>query len=71
MRKQIPAVGHQDVDLEVPEGDLVDSDILKTSFYGFVIKTKYKTYLTCKGLCVSRILVYTARMLLSKSLRVT
>ena len=38
MRKQIPAVGHQDVDLEVPEGDLVDSDIQETSLYRFVLK---------------------------------
>ena len=38
MRKQIPAVGHQDVDLEVPEGDLVDSDIHETSSYRFVLK---------------------------------
>ena len=38
MWKQNPAVHHQDVALEVPEDDLVDSDILKTSLYGFVIK---------------------------------
>ena len=38
MRKQIPAVGHQDVALEVPEGDLVDSDIHETSSYQFVLK---------------------------------
>ena len=31
-------VHDQDVALEVPEGDLVDSDILKTSLYGFVMK---------------------------------
>ena len=39
MWKQNPAVHHQDVALEVPEEDhLFDSDILKTSLYGFVIK---------------------------------
>ena len=38
MWKQNPAVHHQDVALEVPEDDLVDSDILKTSLNGFVIK---------------------------------
>ena len=38
MRKQIPAVGHQDVDLEVPEGDLVDSDIHETSLCRLVFK---------------------------------
>ena len=38
MWKQNPAVHHQDVTLEVPEGILVDSDILKTSLYEFVIK---------------------------------
>ena len=38
MWKQNPTVHHQDVALEVPEDDLVDSDILKTSLYGFVIK---------------------------------
>ena len=38
MWKQNPAVHHQDVALEVPEDDLVDSDILKTSLYGFVMK---------------------------------
>ena len=34
MRKQIPAVGHQDVDLEVPEGDLVDSDFHEIIYIG-------------------------------------
>ena len=38
MWKQNSAVHHQDVTLEVPEDDLVNSDILKTSLYGFVIK---------------------------------
>ena len=38
MWKQNPAVHYQDVALEVPEDDLVDSDILKTSLYGFVMK---------------------------------
>ena len=38
MWKQSPAVHHQDVALEVPEDDLVDSNILKTSSYGFVMK---------------------------------
>ena len=38
MLKSTPAVHHQDVALEVPEDDLVDLDILKTSLYGFVIK---------------------------------
>ena len=38
MWKQNPAVHHQDVALEVPEGDLVDSDIIKTSLYGFAMK---------------------------------
>ena len=33
-----PAVDHQDVALKVPEGDLADSDILKSSLYKFVIK---------------------------------
>ena len=32
MWKQNPAIHHQDVALEVPEDDLVDSDILKISF---------------------------------------
>ena len=37
MWKHNPAVHHQkDVALEVHEGALVDSDILKTSLYGFV-----------------------------------
>ena len=35
-------VHHQDVALEVPEGDLVDSDILKTSLYGFDMKNCIK-----------------------------
>ena len=35
MMKQNPAVDHQDVALEVPEGDLVDLDIYKTSLYRF------------------------------------
>ena len=39
MWKQNPAVHHQDVAPEVSEGDLVDSVVLKTSLYGFVIKT--------------------------------
>ena len=39
MWKQNPAVHHQDVALEVPEDDLVNSDILKTSLYGFFLKT--------------------------------
>ena len=38
MWKYNPAIHHQDVALEVPEGDLVDSDILKTSLYGIVMK---------------------------------
>ena len=38
MLKSTPAVHYHDVVLEVPEDDLVDSDILKTSLYGFVIK---------------------------------
>ena len=38
MWKQNPAVQRQDVALEVPESVLVDSDIPKTSLYGFVIK---------------------------------
>ena len=29
---------HQDVAIEVPEDNLVDLDILKTSSYGFVMK---------------------------------
>ena len=32
MWKENPAVHHHDVALEVPESDLVDSDILKTSY---------------------------------------
>ena len=39
MWKYNPSVHHQDVALEVPEGDLVDPDILKTSSYGFVMKS--------------------------------
>ena len=31
--KQNPAVHHQDVALEVPEGDLVDLDLLENSLY--------------------------------------
>ena len=31
-------VHHQDVALKVPEGDLVDSDILETSLYETVLK---------------------------------
>ena len=38
MWKSNPAVHHQDVAIEVPEGDLVDSDILKTSLYGLGMK---------------------------------
>ena len=39
-RNQTIAVRHQDIALVVPEGDLVNSDILKTTFYGFVIKNQ-------------------------------
>ena len=38
MRKWNPAVDHQDVALEVHEGDLVDSDIHETNLYRFVLK---------------------------------
>ena len=38
MWKQNPSVHHQDVALGVPEDDQVDSDILKTSSYGFFLK---------------------------------
>ena len=38
MRKENPVVDHQDVALEVLEGDLVDWDIYETSLYGFVLK---------------------------------
>ena len=37
IRKLTPAVHHQEVALEVPEGDLVDSDH-ETSSYRFVLK---------------------------------
>ena len=66
MWKQNPAVHHQDVALKVPEDDLVNSDIHETSSYRLGLKNW-----TYKGLCGSRILLYTIRMLLSKSLRVT
>ena len=38
MIKQNPAVDPQDVALEVPEGDLVDLDLLEISLYRFVLK---------------------------------
>ena len=38
MWKCNPDVNHQDVALEVPEGDLVDSDILEISLYETVLK---------------------------------
>ena len=38
MIKQSPAVDHQDVALEVPEGDLVDWDLHETGLYRFVLK---------------------------------
>ena len=40
MWKYNPDVRYQDVALEVPEDDLVDLDILKTSLYGFVVKSQ-------------------------------
>ena len=71
LSKYNPDVHHQNVALEVPEGDLVDSDILETSLYGFVMKSLHKIFIICKGLYGSRILLYTIRMLLSTSLRLT
>ena len=38
MIKYSPAVDHQDVAHEVPEGDLVDWDLHETSLYWFVLK---------------------------------
>ena len=38
MWKKNPAVHHQGVAFEVPKGDLIDSDILKISLYGFFMK---------------------------------
>ena len=38
MRKNNPDVDHQDVALEVYEGDLVNSDIHKTSLCQFLIQ---------------------------------
>ena len=38
MIKNSPAVDHQDVALGVPEGDLVDLDLLENSLYRFVFK---------------------------------
>ena len=38
MIKQIPGVDHQDVAFEVPDGDLVDLDLLENSLYRFVLK---------------------------------
>ena len=38
MTKKNPAVHYQDVALEVPEGDLVDLDLLENSLYRFVLK---------------------------------
>ena len=38
MRKYNPAIHYQDVALEVPEGDLVDVYINKTSLYRLVLK---------------------------------
>ena len=35
-----PAVHHQDVCLDVPECDLIDSDIHETSLYKFVLKNE-------------------------------
>ena len=42
MIKQNPAVDHQDVALEVLEGDLVDQDLHETSLYPFVLKNNTK-----------------------------
>ena len=50
MIKQTPAVDHQDVALGVPEGDLVDLDLLENSYIDLFLKTKHKTYLICEGL---------------------
>ena len=36
--KQNPAVDHQDVALGVPEGHLVDLNLLENSLYQFVFK---------------------------------
>ena len=71
MWKYNPDVHHQDVGLEVPEGNLVDSDIIETSLYETVLKKQDINNVTCKALCESRILLYTIRMLLSTSLMVT
>ena len=38
MMKQIPGLDHQDVSFEVPDGDLVDLDLLGNSLYQFVLK---------------------------------
>ena len=38
MLKLNPAVDHQDVVLEVPEGDLVDLDLFENSLYRSVLK---------------------------------
>ena len=42
MRKQNPAVHHQVVALEVPEGDLVDLDIHKTFLYQIFLQNQTK-----------------------------
>ena len=38
MIKQNPDVDHQDVAFKVPDGDLVDLDLLDNSLYRFVLK---------------------------------
>ena len=45
-----PAVYHQAVALEVPEGDLVDFDIYVTSFHRFVLKNSEQNIYNMEGL---------------------
>ena len=42
MWKSTPAVHQQDVDLEVPYDDLINSDILKTIFLDLSWETRHK-----------------------------
>ena len=64
MMKQNPAVDHQDVALEVPEGDLVDSDILKTSLYGFVVIPEIMECILQLSLPIYTIMQYVGKFLI-------
>ena len=55
MWKSTSAVHQQDVALEVPDDDLVYSDILKTIFSDLSWETRHKTYIICKGINVDSV----------------